>query len=183
VCGASGVGKSRIAGRLARRYRVPVAEADDIVTALAALTSPAEAPELHLWDTNPEVRSWPPERIAEQHFRLADALRPGFIAVIEDHLEFGAPILFEGDYLTPELARDLGSDVRSVVVSEPDEDRLVANLEAREAGDQGRRLRAAVSMLVEAELVRRAAQAGAPVVPSRPWGNAPERVDRALRGV
>jgi len=36
VCGASGTGKSCLARPLAERYGVPLAEADDIVTALQA---------------------------------------------------------------------------------------------------------------------------------------------------
>src|SRR5918999_1581663 len=52
VCGASGVGKSSVAVSLARRYGVPLAEADEIVTAVKALTTPEQAPMLHLWDTH-----------------------------------------------------------------------------------------------------------------------------------
>jgi 2-phosphoglycerate kinase len=48
ICGASGVGKSCIAVQLASRYGVPRVEADDIVTALKALTTPDQIPILHL---------------------------------------------------------------------------------------------------------------------------------------
>ncbi|WP_069166993.1 hypothetical protein [Nocardia altamirensis] len=89
ICGASGVGKSRTAIPLAARYGVPLAEADDIVTALAALTTPEHHPLLHYWDTHPEIQVAEPERIAELHFAAADALRPGFEAVIaEQDTEF-----------------------------------------------------------------------------------------------
>jgi 2-phosphoglycerate kinase len=154
VCGASGVGKSRVARPLAERYGVPLAEADDIVTALQAITTPEQQPMLHFWETHPEFRSWTPERIAARHFDVASALRPAYAAVIADHVEFAAPAVFEGDYLLPELAA---------------------------AGQQ--RDRARVSALVSAELARRARHCGVPVVPARPWGDGLDRVDKALREI
>jgi 2-phosphoglycerate kinase len=181
VCGASGVGKSRVARTLSVRYGAPLAEADDIVTALRAMTTSKQAPELHFWDTNPQARSWAPARIAEQHFRLVEALRPGLQAVILDHVEFAAPVVFDGDYLVPDLAVGFDGAVRAVVVSEPDEGQLVKNLTSREPDEPGQRERARVSLLVEANLIRRAAAAGAPVVPARPWDSAPDRSDLGLR--
>jgi len=97
VCGASGAGKSRVARPLAERYGVPLAEADDIVTAVEAITTPEQQPMLHFWETHPEFRSWTPERVAARHFEVADALRPAYAAVIADHVEFAAPVVFEGD--------------------------------------------------------------------------------------
>ncbi|MFE2064554.1 AAA family ATPase [Streptomyces sp. NPDC059467] len=182
VCGASGVGKSSIAIPLAARYGVPLAEADDIVTALQALTTPQQSPMLHYWSTHPEARSWAPERIAELHFAVADALRPGVEAVIADHIKFGAPVVFEGDYLVPELADGFGGAARAVVLGEPDDERITANLRARESDRGDQRHRARVSTLVGAQLTKRADAVGVPVVPARPWHDGLDRVDRALRG-
>ncbi|GAA2060981.1 hypothetical protein GCM10009801_02980 [Streptomyces albiaxialis] len=181
VCGASGAGKSRVAVPLAARYGVPLAEADDIVTAVQALTTPRQAPLLHFWDTHPEAASWAPEKVAEQHFAVAAALRPAFEAVIADHLAFDAPVVLEGDYLVPESASGHGGRVRAVVVAEDDTARLTANFLEREphAGDQ--RHRAEVSALVGARLAERAAEAGVPVVPARPWPDVRHRVHEALR--
>src|ERR687895_570656 len=80
VCGASGVGKSSVAVSLARRYGVPLAEADEIVTAVKALTTPEQAPMLHLWDTHSEMRQWTPARIAEHTIAVAQEMRRGFEA-------------------------------------------------------------------------------------------------------
>ena len=166
VCGASGAGKSRVARPLAARYGVPLAEADDIVTALHAITTPEQQPLVHFWDTHPESRHWPPERIAARHFDVANALRPAYAAVIADHVEFGAPVVFEGDYLLPELAGEAGPAVRAVVLDERDEDQITANYLRREpaAPRQRQRDRARVSALVSAELARRARSCGVPVV-------------------
>ena len=89
VCGPSGVGKSSVAIPLAARYGVPLGEEDDLVTALKAITSPAEQPVLHRWDVDPSVRTWSPEQIADLHLAVGDVVRPGIHAVIADHLEFG----------------------------------------------------------------------------------------------
>ncbi|HUG74131.1 MAG TPA: AAA family ATPase [Acidimicrobiia bacterium] len=183
VCGASGVGKSHVARALALRYGTPLAEADDIVTALGALTTPDQAPELHFWNTHPEASAWPPERIVEQHFRVVEALTPGLRAVVNDHIEFQSAVVIEGDYLVPELASGFGSAVRAVVIAEPDEVQIVENFRSREPDEPAQQSRARVSLLVEAELTRRGDAVGAPVVLARPWDTAVHRADEALRAL
>jgi 2-phosphoglycerate kinase len=181
ICGASGVGKSSIAIPLARRYGAPLAEADDIVTALKALTTPEQMPILHLWDTRPEAQAWQPARIAEHTIAVAEQMRRGYAAVIADHVAFAAPVVLEGDYLLPDLATGFGDAVRAVVISEPDEDRIVANYLSREPDGGDQRARAGVSARLDAELATRAARLGVPVVPARPWTDGLDRVDAALR--
>jgi 2-phosphoglycerate kinase len=181
ICGASGVGKSRVAIALARRYGVPVAEVDDIVTAVKALTTPKQLPMLHLWDTQPEAMQWAPARIVQHTIAVAEDMRSGIEAVIADHIEFAAPVLMEGDYLLPDFVTGFGGAVRAVVISEPDEDRIVANFLSREPGGAEQRFRASVSTYLDAELSTRAARIGVPVVPARPWSDGLERVDTALR--
>jgi hypothetical protein len=180
VCGASGVGKTSVAAPLAARYEAPLGEADDIVTALQAVTAAERFPLLHFWDTHPDAQGWPPERITELHLEVADSLRPAFRAVIADHLEFAAPVVFEGDYLLPDLASGFGGAVRAVVLTEA-EDRILANYRSREPGNGEQAVRSRVSALVGARLVRLAEQAGAAVVAARPWTDTLDRVDRALR--
>jgi 2-phosphoglycerate kinase len=181
ICGASGVGKSRVAIALARRYGVPLAEVDDIVTAVKALTTPKQLPMLHLWDTQPEAMQWAPARIVQHTIAVAEDMRPGIEAVIADHIEFAAPVVMEGDYLLPDFVTGFGDAVRAVVISEPDEDRIVANFLSREPGGAEQRFRASVSTYLDAELSTRAARIGVPVVPARPWSDGLDRVDTALR--
>ena len=181
VCGASGAGKSCVARPLAARYGVPLAEADDIVTALQAVTTAEQQPMVHFWDTHPEARHGAPEEIAARHFEVASALRPAYAAIIADHVEFAAPVVFEGDYLFPELAAEAGTAVRAVVLDEPDEDQITENYRRREPAAQQQRHRARVSALVSAELARRARRCGVPVVPARPWSDVLDRVEAALR--
>src|SRR6266540_733219 len=131
VCGASGVGKSSVAVALAIRYATPLAEADDIVTALMTMTTSEQHPALHYWNTHPEARSFEPERISELHFALAEAVRPAFEAVIADRF---------------------AAAVRAVVREGPDEQRIVVNYGTREPDSGERPPRARFSGLVSAEL-------------------------------
>jgi 2-phosphoglycerate kinase len=184
VCGAAGVGKSTIAAPLASRYGTPLGEVDDIVTALRAMTTGEQQPLLHYWDTHPQVKAWPPEKVADLHLSVADAVEPGLSAVITDHVASRAPVVFEGDYLLPELATGYaGGAVRAVVIDEPDEDQIVANYLAREPHLDEQRNRARISTLVGARLAERAVRCGVAVVPARPWSDLLDRVDSALRGL
>jgi 2-phosphoglycerate kinase len=184
VCGASGVGKTSVAAPLAARYGAPLAEADDVVTAMKAVTTPEQHPILHVWATNADASvTWPSERIAAQHLAFIEHVRPAFVAIIGNHLEYHAPVVLEGDYFLPDLVDDFGGAVRAVVIDEPDEARLEANFDAREPRGEHHDKRAEVSMLVSAELARSARAVGMPVVTARPWGDVTDRVDAALRAL
>jgi hypothetical protein len=71
--------------------------------------------------------------------------------------------------------------VRAVVLSEPDEGQIVANYLSREPDTAQQYSRAAVSARFDAELTRRAARLGVPVVTARPWLDGADRADAALR--
>ena len=181
VCGASGVGKSTVTAALAARYATPAAYADDVVTGLRAMTTAEQEPALHFWDTHPEAWSWPPERIADLHLAVCEAVRPGLRAVIADHVESAAPVVFEGDYLLPDLAEGFGGAVRAVLLAETDAERILANYRAREPDGGDQAYRARVSVEVTALLADRCRRAGGAVVPVRPWADVVDRVDAALR--
>jgi 2-phosphoglycerate kinase len=162
---------------------MPLAEADDVVTALTVLSTPEQQPMLHRWNTDPGVHAWTPARIADHTIEVAEELRRGFEAVIADHIEFAAPLVMEGDYLLPDFGVRFGGAVRTVVIAEPDEDLIVANFRAREPHGGEQRRRAQVSALFNTRLTARAGAAGVPVVRSRPFDDAVDRVDAALRGI
>jgi 2-phosphoglycerate kinase len=181
VCGASGVGKSHVAKALARRYGIPLAEVDDLVTGLKVLTTPDQVPMLHLWDALPKARDWTADQVVEHTVAVAEELQPGIEAVVADHVAAEAPVVIEGDYLLPDLVAGFGDAVRAVVISEPDEDQIVANYLSREPDTAQQHSRAAVSARFDAELTRRAARLGVPVVTARPWLDGADRADAALR--
>jgi hypothetical protein len=112
---------------------------------------------------------------------VVETLVPGLRAVVRDHIEFQAAVVFEGDYLVPELASGFGNSARAVVISEPDGGQIVENFNSREPDEPAQQLRAQVSLLVDAELARRGNAVGAPVVLARPWDTSVYRTDEALR--
>lgn len=148
VCGASGIGKTAVAVRLASRYGVPLGEADDVYTALKALTTPEQQPLLHYWDSHPEAGSWSPVRIADLFLAAAESVQVAYRAVVADHVEFRTPVVLESDVLLPGLAAGFGEHVRAFVLEESDEDQIVANYLAREPQHGEQRHRARVSVEV-----------------------------------
>jgi len=105
-------------------------------------------------------------------------MRPAFEAVIADHVNSGTQVVFEGDYLLPELTAGFGGAVRAVVIAETNQDRIVSNYRAREPDAGEQRQRARVSVLVGSQLAQRACRSGMPVVAAWPWADGLDRVDR-----
>ncbi|MFC4060910.1 hypothetical protein ACFOWE_21615 [Planomonospora corallina] len=203
--GASGTGKSQVSYPLARRYGVALVELDDIVEALQAVTTPEQQPLLHYWRTHPEAAHLPPDEIVRLQIATCEALAPAVEAVVANHLETGTSVVIEGDYLLPSLAAELvrrsvgagqgtgrnagrGADgtaggrgeVAAVFLHEPDRARLVENYRRREPGAGEQTGRAEVSARYGDWLAARAAEAGVPVVPARPWDDTLQRVVEAL---
>ena len=61
---------------------------------------------LHFWRTNfGEYMSWTDEGRVEHFVRVCrEVFLPVMRAVIADHLETRTPVVYEGDFLLPELA-------------------------------------------------------------------------------
>jgi 2-phosphoglycerate kinase len=173
IAGASGVGKSELARRLAIRCGVPLVEVDDIVEALRAVSTPEQLPALHRWDTDPAARALPPEGIVGLQLAVAAELVPAIDAVIDNHLATTAPVVLEGDQLLP-VNRP---GVHALVLHEPDGVQIVANYRTREPAEGDQAERALVSRLHGELLAERATAIGVPVLAARPWADV---VDRAL---
>ena len=177
IGGASGTGKSTVANALARRFGIPVTSVDDIVTALMALSTPEQQPALHRFWTEPGAFDWPAERIVEHTIEVVRVLTPGVRAVIDDHLESAAPVILEGDYLSPALVAPDDDRVRAVFIHEADESAIRANLLAREPDAGPQPERAEVSRRFGDSLRGQAVARGIATVDARPW---PSLIDRVL---
>jgi 2-phosphoglycerate kinase len=182
IGGASGSGKTSISYRLAQHFGVGITEADDIHQAIMRMTTPEQQPILHLWQTNPEIRQWPPERILEHFIALCEQLNPAYEAVIANHLETDIPLVLEGDYLLPSLAAQGGfggypnnGRVRALFLYEDDETQFIRNYLLREPDRGEQRRRAAISLLHNAWLAQEVAQWGGMLLPARPWESTLER--------
>ncbi|MFD4906187.1 AAA family ATPase [Kitasatospora purpeofusca] len=191
--GASGVGKSVAAARIAGATGAFVVEFDDVVAAVQELTTAEQHPALHHFDgpTAPERPgdTWPPERVLELQIATAEALEPAALGVVRNRLTVPVPAVVEGDYLTPAvcaravaLGRATGRDVRAVFLHEGDAERIAANYAAREPAGGDQTGRAEVGARYSHRLADAARRYGLPVVDCRPWSTLADRLDAALDG-
>ena len=144
IGGASGVGKTALAQRLARELDASHLLVDDVRIALQAATTPAQLPALHFFLTN-DPHELSVEAFVAGLIALADLLQPALRQIIEHHLAVPAAgrLVIEGDGIAPTLLaallpgmRSNAADdrVRGVFIVEPDEARLLANFRARDRG-------------------------------------------------
>lgn len=187
IGGASGTGKTSISYRIARHFGVGITEVDDFQQLLTRMTTPEQQPALHFWRTHPDPFSLTPEQMVENLIAIGAAMQPGLEAVIANHLESHAPIVLEGDFITPALAalERYGDEVnngrvKGIFLIEPDELQLRRNylLREPEASEQVKRARS--SWLHNQWLAQEAAKVGVPTVEARPWANVLERVIQAI---
>ncbi|THF84849.1 hypothetical protein E7T09_19645 [Deinococcus sp. KSM4-11] len=179
IGGASGVGKSSVAGALAQHFGVALAEADDFNVLWEHLTTPEGQPTLHWWSTHPDPFSLGAGEIAARTAEVTRVLRPAFAAVVVDRLEAERPAVLEGDDLTPELWDEPAlapfieaGRVRGALIDEPEQVQLLANFLSREPEAGPQHLRAAVSVAFGQWLAARSRERAWPVVPTRPWETA-----------
>jgi 2-phosphoglycerate kinase len=185
IGGASGVGKTAVGRPLARRFGVDVTAVDDIQTALERMTTPEQYPEIHRWRLHPdEVLALDDAGMLRHTLGCAAVVCEALEPVIADHLDSSVPVVFDGDFLLPELAAKASYDgvaaegrVRSVFLHE-DEDQLGRNFLAREGEEQTRRARS--SWRYGQHLLAECARLGIPAIPARPWSTA---VDRAIDAI
>ena len=187
IGGASGTGKTSISYRLARDHGVGITEFDDVVEAVKAMTTPAQQPALHHWDTHPEAMAWAPEQIVDLTQQVCRQLHPAAEAVVANHLDTDVPVVLEGDQLLPRLVTQArfggipaAGRVRGVFLVEPDQEQIAANLTAREPGGGDMTVRARVSWLFGEALRAECERVGVPVVNPQPWETLLERVRAAL---
>ncbi|MFB6888528.1 AAA family ATPase [Kitasatospora sp. NPDC056327] len=199
IGGASGVGKSLAAGRIAAGTGAFVVEFDDVVAAVQELTTAEQHPALHHFDDDAPGAAGDPgadgtdapdtaERVLALQIATAEALEPAVLGVVRNRLTVPVPAVVEGDYLTPAacaravaLGRTEGRDVRAVFLHEGDAGRIAANYAAREPGSGVQADRAEVSARYAHWLAGEARRHALPVVDCRPWPTLAERLEHALR--
>ncbi|MEV0679054.1 hypothetical protein AB0I60_21300 [Actinosynnema sp. NPDC050436] len=179
--GASGSGKSALSYPVARARGAALVEVDDLVVALQSITTAAQHPALHHWRTRSDD-GMSAEEVTAAQVALAEAIEPALEAVIANHLETDLPLVLEGDYLLPAFcAKWTHGDVRAVFVHEPDPAQLERNYASREPDAGVQRKRAADSAHYGEWLAAEARRHGLPVLAARPWADALDRLDLAVR--
>jgi 2-phosphoglycerate kinase len=184
IGGPSGVGKSTVAKRIARRFGVDWLQVDDLRLALEAsrarLPDPGATRKLFFFG-QPGVWRLPPERLRDGFIGVGEALTPALAKVVSNHLAIAEPVVLEGDGILPSLLADPevrrwdgGGRVRAVFVVAPDEAAMLANMLARGRGITGRseaelRANARANWLFGQWLGGEALRLGVPVVAPEPW--------------
>ena len=183
--GASGVGKSQISRRLARRFDAEVVTVDDIYLALERMTTPEQYPEVHRWRLHPEeVLALDDDGMLQHTLGCAEVVAEALEPVIADHLESSNPAVFDGDFLLPSLAArtsfdDVPADGRvGALFLLEDEEQLGRNFLAREGHEQARRARA--SWRYSEHLRQECARLGVPSIQARPWETVFDRAVDAI---
>jgi 2-phosphoglycerate kinase len=178
IGGASGVGKTRISYPLAHHFGVGITEVDDFHVVLERMTTPEQQPVIHLFPTNPDAffRMNEEEKLAFA-ISYATVMAKPLEYVIANHLDGGAPVVLEGDFVLPALAVKGSYDgiaaagrVRMMIVYEEDEARIARNYLEREGEPQPGRARA--SWRHSEWLRQEATRLGIPTLPARPWETA-----------
>ncbi|MFE5588052.1 AAA family ATPase [Kitasatospora sp. NPDC056531] len=193
IGGASGLGKSRAAARLAAQRGAFTVEFDDVVAALQAATTAETHPGLHHFraprdgpDASPDA-SPDADRVLELQIATARALDDALLGVVRNRLTVDVPAVVEGDYLTPAAAARCAAEadrqgrrVRAVFLHEADPERISANYAHREPDRGPQSARAAVSARYSVWLAGQARARGLPVVDCRPYDTLAGRMAAAL---
>jgi 2-phosphoglycerate kinase len=180
IGGPSGVGKSQLVAQLRRRHDVGTVELDDIVSAVRAMSDPAAHPALYRTAASTET----PEAVVRGVLETARELEPAVAAVVATHLDYGPPVIVEGDYLLPSVVASLPDRrlVRTVFLWD-EEDQILANLGLREAGAPAQLERARVSYLFGQHLRVLAGRLDVPAVRAQPWATLAARIEATFSDV
>ena len=180
IAGPSGVGKSSLSYPLARKFGVPLVEADDLFQAVEALTTPAQQPWIHYWRTHPQSALLPAAEVLDLHLKVCRAMTPALKAVINNHMETNTPIVLDGDYILPELVAEFRERVKAVFLYEETVDQLVHNFSIREPNNGTQRSRAEVSALFGRWQQSECQRLGLIALPARPWDTLAQRAAAAI---
>jgi 2-phosphoglycerate kinase len=177
VGGPSGVGKSRFAHALALRTASTVAQVDDLQSALEALVPPERLPE-YFWPSRTYLRTDSPETINDAIEQLARFFAPAVHAAIANRLESGTATVFEGDFISPDVAAEAcAHGVRSLFLL-GSETELVANYLDRDGELQEGRAR--VSAIRSQRLAKRCSELGLSAVTAQPFATLASRAYKCL---
>jgi 2-phosphoglycerate kinase len=132
--GASGVGKTALAHKLARHYGVSLLLVDDVRLALQQVTTAEQQPALHYFLTTPIVWRQLEEDLLAGFIGVATAITPALGVIVVHHLvvDGAGPLIIEGDGVAPRLVgkqspvlphvpdAGLMRYVRALIVDEPE---------------------------------------------------------------
>ena len=138
IGGSSGVGKTVVASKLAKRLSLSLLLLDDVRLALQQATSDETHPDLHVFLKYQRQQWRNSESIVTDWIAVGYAMTKPLQAIINHHLMVPdvGPIILEGDGILPTIGRSFTASphVRAVFIVEEEETRLLHNLQARGRG-------------------------------------------------
>jgi 2-phosphoglycerate kinase len=177
IGGPAGAGKSRLAHALAVRTGSTVAQIDDLQTAIETLVPADRLPEYYLPATT-YLRTDSAAEINRAIEEIAAFFAPAVLAALSNRVESGTSTVFEGDFISPEVAAQArSSGVRSLFLLASHAD-IRANFLDRDGDEQAGR--AAVCALRSRHLAERCAELGIPAISARPFDTLLQRAGEAL---
>ena len=133
IGGTTAVGKSTTGALVAQRLGIHCLSADSVWKALMAVTTPGTHPDFHHFEPTPEVHAIGPEYLLQLHIAEAQAMTPALDAFLDWELHEGSRFVFQGAWITPELAakRCSSTGERAVFIDEPEESAILASMMER----------------------------------------------------
>lgn len=131
--GTTAAGKTTTGRLVARRLGIACISADSVWKALMAATTPASHPAFHHFEPAPEVHALGPDHLLALHIEEAQAMTEPLSAFIDWELHDGNRFVFEGAWITPQLAalKCESPLVRAVFIDEPEESEVLASMMQR----------------------------------------------------
>jgi 2-phosphoglycerate kinase len=166
IGGPSGVGKSRLAHALAHQTASTVGQIDDMQTAIEELVPPERLPEYFVPSTT-YLRTDSPEEINDAIERIAAFFAPAVMAAISNRIESGTPTVWEGDWISPEVAVQASTLGAASLFLLASEDEIRTNFLRRDGDEQHGRAR--VSATRSLRLADRCRELGLATVNARPF--------------
>ena len=154
-----------------------MAQIDDLQTAVESLVPPERLPEYFV-PSRTYLRTDSPDSINDAIEQLERFFAPAVLAAIGNRLESGTPTVFEGDFISPEVANQARAwGVRSLFLL-ASETELASNYLRRDGEEQVGRAR--VSALRSRRLAERCTELGIPALDAQPFSTLSSRAFRAL---
>jgi hypothetical protein len=171
------VGKSRLAARLASEMDSTVCQVDDLQTAIETLVPSERLPEYFVPSTT-YLRTDSAEEIVGAIEQICDFFAPALTGLVSNRLESGTSTVFEGDFISPEVAAHCSAlGVRSLFLL-ASEMEIRGNFLRRDGLEQEGRAR--VSAMRSQRLAERCLELGLATVSAQPFGTLPARACEAL---
>lgn len=181
IGGASGTGKSSIAYEMARFYGVNVLEVDDIHLSVERVTTKESFPAIHHWNSGVSWKDAGVDGNVNWLIDVSQEMLPVLKALVNRHLEDQLPVILEGDFIHPQLARCFDPPaVQSIFVNEPDLPQILRNYSAREGGGL-QRYRAEISVAYGKWIGDACRRHGIRWMDARPWDTVLTRALESLR--